>query len=63
MVLGAADTLTHYSGGAALAATWDVPPQNLFVRPQGHFTVALDAYNDMAPMRRLAEIVEDLGPY
>ena len=57
MALGAADTLTPYPGGAALARAWDVPPQNLFVRPRGHFTLGLDAYNDAAPLRRLAEIV------
>ncbi len=57
MVLGAADTLTPYSGGAALAEAWEVPPQNLFVRRRGHFTVGLDAYNDATPLRRLAEIV------
>ncbi len=61
MVLGAADTVTPYPGGAALAAAWDVPPQNLFVRKRGHFTVALGAYNDVAPMRRLAEIVEGVA--
>ncbi len=61
MVLGAADTLTPYAGGAALAAAWDVPPRNLFVRRQGHFTVGLEAYNDPAPMRRLAEIVKALA--
>jgi len=57
MVLGAADTLTPYSGGAALANAWQVPPENLFVRPRGHFTVGLNAYNDPTPLLRLAEIV------
>ena len=61
MALGAADTLTPFSGGAALALAWDVPPQNLFIRPRGHFTLGLNTYNDTAPMRRLAEIVEDLA--
>jgi hypothetical protein len=61
MKLGSADTLTPYRGGAALAKSWKIPPQNLFVRPQGHFTLSLDAYNDKTPLRRLAEIVRQVG--
>ncbi len=59
MVLGAADALTPYPGGAALAEAWQVPPRNLFVRRQGHFTVGLDAYNDTTPLRRTA-VYEEL---
>lgn len=61
MVLGAADTLTPYSGGAALAEAWEIPPQNMFIRPRGHFTVGFGAYNDTAPLLRLAEIVAQLA--
>lgn len=61
MMLGSADTLTPYPGGKALAEAWQVPPQNLFVRRQGHFTVGLDGYNDTSPLRRLAEIVDRLA--
>ncbi len=59
MVLGSGDTLTPYGGGGALATRWGIPPANLFVRPQGHFTLALDGYNDVTPMHRLVEIVRD----
>ena len=61
MARGMADTVTPYPGGANLAMTWEVPPQNLFVRPMGHFTLGLDTYNDTAPIRRLAEIIENLA--
>ena len=61
MALGAADTVTPYPGGANLAMTWEVPPQNLFIRPRGHFTLGLNTYNDTAPIRRLVEIVENLA--
>jgi hypothetical protein len=44
-----------------LAERWAVPPENLFVRRQGHFTASLAAYNDTAPMRRLIEIVDGLA--
>ena len=61
MVLGSRDTLTPYRGGAALAERWEVPPENMFVRPQGHFTTHLAAFNDAAPMHRLAQIVDGLA--
>lgn len=61
MALGAGDTLTPFAGGMALAEKWNVPRRNLFVRPRGHFTLGLDAYNDAAPLRRLAEIVDGVA--
>ncbi len=53
MVLGASDDLVPYAGGAALAERWAVPPENLFVRAQGHFSVSLGMMNDAAPVERL----------
>src|SRR5690606_36890154 len=53
MVLGASDDLVPYAGGAALARRWAVPPENLFVRPQGHFSVSLGLMSDAAPIDRL----------
>jgi len=57
MVLGSADDLVPYAGGAALARNWAVPPQNLFVRPQGHFSVSLGLIGDAAPQHRLAAVL------
>jgi hypothetical protein len=57
MVLGRADDVTPYAGGAALAARWGVPRENLFERPQGHFSVSLGMSPDSAPVRRFAQVL------
>ena len=57
MALGDSDSVTPYQGGRALAARWGVPPQNLLVKHQGHFSTALGLYNDRAPLDRLAQIL------
>lgn len=57
MVLGEADDLTPFEGGLALARRWQVPPANLFLRRQGHFTVAFDLARRPQPLDRLAEIL------
>jgi hypothetical protein len=57
MALGEADDLTPFSGGLALARRWQVPPANLFLRRQGHFSVAFDLARRSQPIDRLAEIV------
>jgi pimeloyl-ACP methyl ester carboxylesterase len=61
VVLGASDDLVPYAGGAALAERWAVPPANLFVRPQGHFSVSLGMMNDPAPIDRLLALLADSG--
>ena len=60
MTLGAQDDLTPYAGGLALAEAWRVPRENLFVRPQGHFSVAIGVLNEPAPLDRLTAIVKGL---
>lgn len=60
MTLGDHDDLTPFAGGLALAEDWGLPPENLFVRRQGHFSVALGVLNDPAPLDRLAALVRDL---
>ena len=57
MVLGRADDLVPYPGGAALARAWGVPPENLFERPQGHFSVSLGLDIAPEPLRRLAVLL------
>ena len=56
MALGDADTVTPYEGGIALARRWNIPPENLFVSHQGHFSTALGLYRNAAPIDRAAEI-------
>ncbi|MEX2628979.1 MAG: alpha/beta hydrolase family protein [Tistlia sp.] len=62
MVLGASDDLVPYDGGAALAERWAVPADNLFVRPQGHFSVSLGMMNDPAPIDRLLALLAEARP-
>lgn len=61
MVLGSRDDVTPYEGGRALAARWQVPRGNLFVRWQGHFTVELGLIPDDRPLARLAAILAGAG--
>lgn len=61
MVLGASDDLVPYEGGAALAERWAIPPANLFVRPQGHFSVSLGMMNDPEPIERLRGLLARAG--
>ena len=57
MVLGTEDVVTPFKGGAQLAKEWKVPRRNAFVRPQGHFSVALGLSRRTDPLRRLVEIL------
>lgn len=57
MALGSADTITPYAGGAAFARRWAIPPENLFVSWQGHFSVALGLARDPRPIERLAALL------
>ncbi|WP_420347294.1 alpha/beta hydrolase family protein [Pelagibius sp.] len=57
IALGEADTVTPFAGGLALARRWAVPPENLFIRRQGHFSVSLDLSRQPQPLNRLIEIL------
>ena len=57
IVLGRADDLMPHEGGIDLAHRWEVPADNVFVQPQGHFSVSLALLNDPAPMRRFSTIL------
>lgn len=57
MALGDVDTVTPYATGRLFAGEWRIPPENLFVRRQGHFTTALGLYRYPAALDRLATIV------
>jgi hypothetical protein len=57
MTLGEADDLTPFAGGLTLARRWQVPPANLFLRHQGHFSVAFDLARRPQPLDRLVEIL------
>ena len=57
MVLGQADDLVPYGPGLALARRWGVPPENLFERRQGHFSVSLGIELAPEPLQRLARLL------
>jgi pimeloyl-ACP methyl ester carboxylesterase len=57
MVIGTSDVVTPFDGGMALARRWAVPAENLFLRRQGHFSVALGIEHDTAPVERLVAIL------
>lgn len=57
MLLGEKDDLTPLPGGLDLARTWQIPQENLFLRPNGHFTVALRLGLEPAPLERLLALL------
>jgi pimeloyl-ACP methyl ester carboxylesterase len=57
MVIGTSDSVTPFDGGVALARRWNLPEENLFLRRQGHFSVALGLEHDAAPLDRLVGIL------
>jgi len=57
-LLGESDDLIPYPGGRDLMARWKVPPENIFVTPQGHFSVWAGIDRNPAPLRRLLTLVE-----
>ena len=59
MVLGSHDDLTPFAGGLALARAWDLPPDNLVVRRQGHFSTSLGLLRETGPLDRFAALLQD----
>lgn len=57
LLIGARDNVTPVAGGRGLAQMWRVPPENLFVRDQGHFSAAIGLGVDPAPFARMFEIL------
>lgn len=58
VVLGEADNVTLTAGGEALVRHWQVPEQNVFRCPSGHFSTSLGLSRDSAPIRRLRAILD-----
>jgi pimeloyl-ACP methyl ester carboxylesterase len=57
LLIGERDTVTPIDGGRRLASKWQVPPENLFRRDQGHFSAAFGLGADPSPFRRISEIL------
>lgn len=57
ILTGEHDNVTPPAGALSLARRWHVPADNLFLRRQGHFSVALGLQRDAAPLTRLADLL------
>lgn len=60
-LLGSEDEILPYASGKDLIAAWNLPPENLFVTPLGHFSAALGLYRNPAPLARLAAVLREAG--
>jgi len=58
VVLGRADDLVPVEGGRALVRRWRIPDGNVYLRRQGHFSVALGMGRDPAPLDRLTDLLQ-----
>ncbi|MCU0837795.1 MAG: hypothetical protein MUE49_03610 [Rhodospirillales bacterium] len=61
VVLGEADNVTLTAGGEALIRHWQIPEDNVFRCPAGHFSTSLGLSRDSAPIRRLRVILDQVG--
>lgn len=57
LLIGRRDDVTPYDGGRRLAENWRIPPENLFVRDQGHFSAAIGLGPDPAPFSRILALL------
>jgi hypothetical protein len=57
VVIGTSDDVTLAAGGEALVGAWDVPENNVFRSPAGHFSASLGLARDTGPFRRLLQIL------
>ncbi|MDH3218924.1 MAG: alpha/beta hydrolase family protein [Gammaproteobacteria bacterium] len=60
-VLGESDQATPFAGGLELLDRWQLPPQNRFIWPQGHFSLPIALTRNDAPLRRFRQIVKSLN--
>lgn len=61
MVLGREDSVTAFDEGRALAERWKIPPENLYIRDQGHFSAAVGIIHDDAPVQQLYDMMMKAG--
>ena len=57
VVIGTSDDVTLAAGGEALVDAWDVPENNVFRSPAGHFSASLGLARDTGPFRRLLQVL------
>ena len=59
-ILGKYDQATPFPGGLELIDRWQLPPENRFIWPQGHFSLPIALTRNDAPLRRFHHIVKAL---
>ncbi len=60
VLLGTVDNVMPFAGGMDLVRRWAVPEDNLFLRPNGHFSASLGLARDPAPLARFVTLLERL---
>ena len=60
MVLGTEDRITPFEHGIGIARRWGVPEDQVFIRPQGHFSVPAGLMVDEAPVAAFANHLKRL---
>ena len=60
-ILGEADQATPFAGGLELLDRWQLPQENRFIWPQGHFSLPIALTRNDAPLRRFHQIVKALA--
>jgi pimeloyl-ACP methyl ester carboxylesterase len=56
-VLASRDDVTPFASGRELVRDWGIPPENLFIMRQGHFSLPLALLRDRRPFARFARIL------
>lgn len=59
-VLGQYDQATPFAGGLELLERWQLPQENRFAWPQGHFSLPIALTRNDAPLRHFQQIVKSL---
>jgi hypothetical protein len=60
-VIGQKDVITPFAGGEALVRRWNIPPDNLFISNNGHFTIPMRLLRVTEPTARFAAILNSLS--
>ena len=57
-VIGRADNVTPFAGGREFVTRWRLPPENVFMKDQGHFSLPIGLLRDGRPLVRFRTLLE-----
>lgn len=60
-ILGESDQATPFAGGLELIERWQLPQENKFIWPQGHFSLPIALTRNDSPLRRFQQVVKALA--